>query len=337
MVGEGWEKKKYRFLASCIELSEALRVGPKFVSHLPILFDATASGIQHQCAMNRSDEGVEVNLAPGNVPRDIHQKVCDVVQDEMLDEIEECDPNAYSFGYIFLFDRSVLKQPVMTRFYNSPLGGTAMQIMNKREQGGWPIDFKTAYNLARRTRDATDRLLPKSLEVNEFLGKCAKALAEQNKPLRWTSPSGVPISVRCYPPSTTTIEIRSSGRPHWHIVADGYEPVIDKGEAINSASSNFVHSCDAAHLAFVTNRAVREGIADLAAVHDCFGCPAAQAVRFREIIREEFVRMYESHDVLAELRAAVARDLGTDRDLPELPTRGKLDLRGILHSEFAFD
>ena len=39
------KKKKYQFLAACIELSEAVRFGTKFVSRLPVQFDASASGI----------------------------------------------------------------------------------------------------------------------------------------------------------------------------------------------------------------------------------------------------------------------------------------------------
>jgi DNA-directed RNA polymerase len=90
-------------------------------------------------------------------------------------------------------------------------------------------------------------------------------------------------------------------------------------------------------MALVTNAAVAEGIVDLAMVHDSFGCPAAQAGRFREIIREQFVKMYEEHDVLAELHACAARALNTNKYLPPVPDRGSLDLRGVLKSDFAFD
>jgi DNA-directed RNA polymerase len=44
---------------------------------------------------------------------------------------------------------------------------------------------------------------------------------------------------------------------------------------------------------------VAEGITSIAAVYDSFGCPPSRAERFRKIIREQFVRMYEEHDVLA--------------------------------------
>ena len=61
------------------------------------------------------------------------------------------------------------------------------------------------------------------------------------------------------------------------------------------------HACDAAHLMLTVNAAVAEGITSIATVHDSFGCLPSQAERFRRIIREQFVRMYEEHDVLAEV------------------------------------
>jgi DNA-directed RNA polymerase len=42
------------------------------------------------------------------------------------------------------------------------------------------------------------------------------------------------------------------------------------------------------------NAAVSEGITSIATVHDSFGCLPSRAERFREIIREEFVRIYRS-------------------------------------------
>jgi hypothetical protein len=39
--------------------------------------------------------------------------------------------------------------------------------------------------------------------------------------------------------------------------------------------------------------AVAEGITSIATVHDSFGCLPSRAERFRQIIREQFVRMYD--------------------------------------------
>jgi DNA-directed RNA polymerase len=87
----------------------------------------------------------------------------------------------------------------------------------------------------------------------------------------------------------------------------------------------------------VANAAAKEGIA-IATVHDSFGCLASRAKRFNHIIRAEFVRMYEEHDVLAEVLAQAKHDL-TEHNwhrLPEAPQRGGLELEGVLNADYAF-
>ena len=102
--------------------------------------------------------------------------------------------------------------------------------------------------------------------------------------------------------------------------------------------SNCVHACDAAHLMRTVNAAVAEGITSIATVHDSFGCLPSRAGRFRKIILEEFVRMYETHDVLAEVFAQARADLGRNtKRMPSAPPQyGALDLKKVLDAEFAF-
>ena len=99
---------------------------------------------------------------------------------------------------------------------------------------------------------------------------------------------------------------------------------------------NFVHACDAAHLHLTVNAAVAEGITSIATVHDCFGCLPSRAERFRRIIREQFVRMYEEHDVLAKVLQEARRDIGGEQLPDEPPERGSLDIEQVLDAEFAF-
>jgi DNA-directed RNA polymerase, mitochondrial len=123
------------------------------------------------------------------------------------------------------------------------------------------------------------------------------------------------------------------------LLATGEEPEIDKKKAKSGIAANFVHACDAAHLTLTVNAAVAEGITSIATVHNCFGCLPARAERFRKIIREQFMRMYERHDVLAEVLEQARKDLNeanATRMPSAPPSRGSLDIKNVLDAVFAF-
>jgi DNA-directed RNA polymerase, mitochondrial len=96
--------------------------------------------------------------------------------------------------------------------------------------------------------------------------------------------------------------------------------------------------CDAAHLLLTVNAAVAEDITLLATVHDSFGCLPSRAERFRKIIREEFVRMYEENDVLDQVLERAREDMGENaKGLPNKPPDGgRLDIEEVLGAEYAF-
>jgi DNA-directed RNA polymerase len=70
---------RFQFVRGCVELYEALR-NPRHRTHLPVLFDATSSGLQHYCLLMRDKEGGSlVNLVPGLLPQDFYQTAADEV------------------------------------------------------------------------------------------------------------------------------------------------------------------------------------------------------------------------------------------------------------------
>jgi DNA-directed RNA polymerase len=106
---------------------------------------------------------------------------------------------------------------------------------------------------------------------------------------------------------------------------EGHHPEIDRRKAKNGVAPNFVHACDAGHLMRTVNAAVAEGITSIATVHDSFGCLPSRAARFRKIILEQFVRMYEEHDVLAEVLTQARADLsGNTKRMPTAPATVRL-------------
>jgi DNA-directed RNA polymerase, mitochondrial len=85
------------------------------------------------------------------------------------------------------------------------------------------------------------------------------------------------------------------------------------------------------------NAAVEAGIKSIATVHDSFGCLPAHAERFRHIILEQFVKLYQDNDVLAQVLEEARKDLGDSaKGLPVALKRGGLKIEEVLKAQYAF-
>jgi DNA-directed RNA polymerase len=176
-----------------------------------------------------------------------------------------------------------------------------------------------------------------------FLQQLAGALAHEGKPMRWTTPIGLPWFNKYHASVTERISrwLEDGGvtKRIEAAVHIGYETKLKGEKCENAVSPNFVHALDASHLVLTAIAAAKEGITDTATVHDSFGCLPCHAERYNEIIRETFVRMYEEHDVLAEIFLSALNDhsgTGNHKKLPVLPARGTLDLEEVKRATYAF-
>jgi DNA-directed RNA polymerase, mitochondrial len=70
-------KDQVQFIAASYELWRALDVGPGFITHLPLSFDASNSAFQHLSAMTRSPDGRYANLGATDVREDLYERVAD--------------------------------------------------------------------------------------------------------------------------------------------------------------------------------------------------------------------------------------------------------------------
>lgn len=374
LLSTDWTKADcpFLFLAACRELVSALAQGTDYVTHMPVSFDGSCSGLQHLAAMTRAPEGTYVNLTDNAEPADVYQLVADKakllieadldlnVEEASSKEIEEAD-RVRKLAKLCLdygVNRSLVKRNVMTYAYSSQVYGMAMQHIEdtmrpiklkllKKELSEHPFeDEETAYAaakyLAKRVHAAIESIVSLPAQAMGFMQALARALAHEGKPLRWTTPAGIPWINSYRPPITQTVKLwlNDKGvRVRTDItVATDRAPEMAKDKCASGVSPNFVHANDAAHLLLTVGACVDEGIIDIATVHDSFGCLPSRADRFNEIIRECFLRMYEDHDVLAELLESARADLtpANHSKLPELPEKGALDLKEILNARYAF-
>jgi DNA-directed RNA polymerase len=260
----------------------------------------------------------------------------------------------------FGITRKVVKRNVMTYSYSSKKYGMAKQ---QDEDLIEPLTFDVlsgkitehpfgrfadkphenaispaALYLAEKTYAAIQSTVNLPEQAMVFLQKCAKALAHEGKVLTWRTPTGLPWANIYRTPKVKRVELWLHDTRLTISIADGTTATVDKDRAANGVAPNFVHSLDAAHLMLTVNAAASEGITDIATVHDSFGCLASRAGRFREIIREQFVKMYEDHDVLSEVLASAKHDLTVHnwQRLPDGLKYGSLHLQNVLNASYAF-
>jgi DNA-directed RNA polymerase, mitochondrial len=360
-------EKPFQFLAASFELMAALRHGPGYVTGIPVSFDGSCSGIQHLTAMTRAPEASLVNLIPNAIPQDVYQ----TVGAQMLERVngahkgEDQQQREMAQTWLDYFQhpkawspRQVVKRNVMTYFYSSPQFGLSTQqeedLMEKelkkkvREHifdihpfGDKHQQAQAARFMGAHVYRTIENIAPLPAQVMKFLRKIAGAHAHVSKPTRWVTPNGFPWINRYYEEYGQRINLwlhDRSVRLRYQTLIYEEGRKIDKTAARNGIAPNFVHALDAAHLLRVAAAAARAGITQTATVHDSFGCLPSQAGRFRQIIREEFIRLYRDHDVLRDILEQAKADLPPEEwhRLPPLPEYGSLDLEEIRHAEYAF-
>jgi DNA-directed RNA polymerase len=169
-----------------------------------------------------------------------------------------------------------------------------------------------------------------------WLQRAARVTAKEGKTLRWVTPTGFPVE-QGYPKFTgQRVEMKIGDALEYHkpTLLLAKEGTVDTSDQVNGISPNFVHSLDAAALQLSIKWALENGLSEFAMVHDSYGCPAADAATFGACLREAFVEMYQSHDVLAEFKASTEAHTGVQLEPP--PPMGTLDLDRVKDSDFFF-
>jgi DNA-directed RNA polymerase len=370
----------FLFLAACRELVSAIAAGPTYVTHMPVSFDGSCSGLQHLAAATRAPEGAYVNLTNSDQPSDVYQIVADIAKkrieadlnsEEMYGKDEKARPvkKLAALALAHKVDRKLCKRAVMTFAYSSKEFGMSEQLMEdtmeplelkwlKKEIDQHPFgEDKAEWRvscryLAHHIMASIKQVVKGPARAMDFMQILAKVLAHESKPLRWTTPAGLPWINRYHENTTERVMLWCYDKGvkvrQQVTVSTGYEAPIAKEKAASAVSPNAVHACDASHLLRTVAASAAEGIVDIATVHDSFGCLPSRATRFNQIIREQFLKMYTDHDVLTELYESAKADLtpaGQERLQNELqkhgfndgpPKKGELDITEILNARYAF-
>ncbi|XP_022158152.1 DNA-directed RNA polymerase 3, chloroplastic isoform X2 [Momordica charantia] len=244
----------FQCLAACINLSEALKSSSPHtvISHLPIHQDGSCNGLQHYAALGRDTfEAAAVNLVAGEKPADVYTEIAARVHNIMIRDGNKdpaTNPNALLAKILIdQVDRKLVKQTVMTSVYGVTYVGAREQIKKRLEEKGLISDdrllFRAACYAAKVTLAALGEIFEAARGIMSWLGDCAKVIAADNQPVRWTTPLGLPVVQPYYKSerhlirtSLQVLALRREGNS------------VDVRKHRTAFPPNFVHSLDGSHM-----------------------------------------------------------------------------------------
>lgn len=340
--------KPFQFLAACVEWLGYLHDGgEQYVCSLPIMVDGSCNGLQHFSAMLRDEVcGAKVNLMPSDKPADIYQTVADEVFDSLRNETRpECLDTAANW-LAYGINRKLCKRPVMVL----PYGGTQDSVtkyileyvITQASEKNEANPFGDKIHGAVRYLSSVVWVVMKAVVkgprlVMDWLRATARLMTSCNQRIYWTAPDGFWVK-QAYPKTKARrVKTKLGKQVVFMTVKEELKDRIDGRKQAQAISPNFVHSLDASALVTTINKSRDRGVNYLAAIHDSYGTRAADMQVLMDTLRESFVEMYESHDVLAEFSGVVSASLAVKgKQAPAIPAKGNLNLSGILKSDFFF-
>ena len=334
--------KPYQFLAWCFEMSGLMKDGWGFQSHLPVSADGSCNGLQHLSAILRDERGGRAtNLIPSDVPQDIYTEVAEAAK-RLISE-DTTDPELRDKCIEFGIDRKITKRPVMIVPYSGTRHACRDYILEaiteKIEDGAEDIfgdgGFRASNYMSVHVWSAISDVIQSARKVMDYIKDVGDVYSQHTTHMEWVTPTGWLVLQDYKDTEAKRIKTHINGSILKMSYLQDIEGSVNRRRTGLGSSPNFIHSLDAAAMTKTVNRCKALGIVDYAMVHDSYGTHSSLMPMMSDILRQEFVDMYEKHDVLTELRDHAILTLGTN-DVPETPSVGNLDLHKILESQYFF-
>lgn len=354
--------KPWQFLAFLFEYAEAhalaaAGVSPEdYTSYIAVGLDGSCNGLQNFSAMLRDPiGGAATNLTPTDRPSDIYRSVADVTIRKVHEVLREAQARVCSTDeeaaqrrfditmaqhwLTFGIDRKLCKRPVMTLPYGATRQSCQQYLFAEilaRNKTHFPKEegcsnFKAATWLTRYVWQAIGEVVVAAAEAMAWLQKCASAMNKVDLPIKWTTADG--FVAYQHSKVIETVQITTQLQGKFKVRVGTITDELDTNKQRMGISPNFVHSYDATHLRMTVLNAKLAGITDMMLIHDDYGTHAADTDTLHRVIRETFVDLYERFDPIASFRAEQEAAGGK---LPDMPTRGSLNLQAVLDALYFF-
>jgi DNA-directed RNA polymerase len=224
--------------------------------------------------------------------------------------------------------RKTVKRNVMTLGYGGTSYGMGQQViedtrdispyLRDKEHLWGALLGSLVYNTCYAELKGPARLL-------RMFQKLAERANEQKVHLSWVSPiTGFPVVQAYRKPTSKRTELKYGEDVLKVQLQVWEETTINESKQKTGAAPNVVHSLDAVHLTMCVHDAPYAATV----VHDSFGCHAGNMGHMFYHVREKFVELYQAEPL--------ENILGQLNSLDLIPEKGKLDVRDVIESDFAF-
>lgn len=330
-------KSPFLFAAYCLEMKKFVN-DPDVIIKMPLLLDATCSGIQHLSAMTADlDLGSHVNL----IYNKYSDKVQDIYQDLMvpinkaINDFGEANEEYKALKNIYL-RRSDLKQPIMTQNYNVSIFGMKEQLFNRFKSSnpdyffnkdhinikankfkiiGYSItgeeiilNNKDLFMISIIIKKVIFQEFPVLELIYNYFISIANLMNKLKLTINWITPSGIIITQNYLKTNVQKIRWNYGNKSKTNIV----RVVTDKTDSIkqrNSIIPNIIHSLDASHLINLIEEYSKIEDTPVITVHDCFGTlpNMVDVLLFR--LKEEFVYLYTNSEFLTTFEKRLIQNI----------------------------
>lgn len=321
----------FQTLAACFEVAEAMSMNnpEEYESRIPVNQDGSCNGLQHYAALGGDVEGAQqVNMVKGSErPQDVYGEVSKIVKELTLKEAEEGNEIANELKDVIT--RKVVKQPVMTSVYGVTKYGATDQVYSQLEKIP-NLDpkkrMKHAAYIVQKIFIARERLFSGATKLQHWLEVCTERICRSFRwdlnrrdpdthitSMIWTTPLGLPV----VQPYRNARLINVSTKLQHVALINPYEVApIDTFRQKNGIAPNFIHSLDSTHLFMTAIRAPRS--MTFAAVHDSYWTHACDVDKLAQILRQSFVQLYHTRDVIQDLYQELQVRYNSNLQLVEL-------------------
>jgi DNA-directed RNA polymerase len=290
-----------------------------------------------------------VNMVPLPNRQDIYGQVADkatkLITADVGGENDELARAWLAFG----LNRSITKRSVMVVPYagtfHSCMQYTAdavEELLQKGKPNPWPEPAKlsefTVYG-AKKIWEAIGTTVIAAVAAMKWLGQLAEMVSRVpgSTHVEWTTPLNFLVHQSKWNLTSRQVRTWFDGAVLMPRIVEEQDTLAPKQMA-SSVAPSFVHSLDATHMMMTICNGLDEGLENFAAVHDSFGVHACDMPMFSTCIRNAFHYMYSEHDVLAEFLESAKKLIPEEQwgDIPAMPSKGTLDIDGVLDSQFFF-